>query len=112
MNKEKYIITEKEINIRLDMYITSLNLNMSRSLAQKKIQNEEILVNGKKVKESYKLKENDEVEIKIVEPKETTLKAQDIPLKIIYEDNDIVIINKEKGMVVHPRKWKSRRNIS
>ena len=102
MNKERYIITEDDKNKRLDMYIASLNLDISRSLAQKKIQNEEVLVNGQKAKESYKLKENDIVEIFIVEPKETELKAEDIPLNIIYEDNDIVVINKEKGMVVHP----------
>ena len=102
MNKERYIITENDKNKRLDMYIASLNLDISRSLAQKKIQNEEVLVNEKKAKESYKLKENDIVEIFIVEPKETELKAEDIPLNIIYEDNDIVVINKEKGMVVHP----------
>ena len=102
MNKERYIITENDKNKRLDMYIASLNLDISRSLAQKKIQNEEVLVNGQKAKESYKLKENDIVEIFIVEPKETELKAEDIPLNIIYEDNDIVVINKEKGMVVHP----------
>ena len=102
MNKERYIITENDKNKRLDMYIASLNLDISRSLAQKKIQNEEVLVNGQKAKESYKLKENDIVEIFILEPKETELKAEDIPLNIIYEDNDIVVINKEKGMVVHP----------
>ena len=102
MNKEKYVVTEKEKNLRLDIYIASLNLDISRSMAQKKIKNKEILVNGKEEKESYKLKVGDEIEITFNEPKETKLKPQDIPLDIIYEDEDIIVVNKEKGMVVHP----------
>ena len=102
MYRKKYVVEENNKKLRLDIYIASLNLDISRSLAQKKIKNREILVNGKETKESYKLKPNDEVEIIINEPKETTLKAQDIPLDIIYEDNNILVINKAKGMVVHP----------
>ena len=79
MNKEKYVVTEKEKNLRLDIYIASLNLDISRSMAQKKIKNKEILVNGKEEKESYKLKVGDEIEITFNEPKETKLKPQDIP---------------------------------
>ncbi len=102
MDRKKYVVEETNKDLRLDIYIASLNLDISRSLAQKKIKNKEILVNGKEVKESYKLKANDEVEIIINNPKETTLKGQDIPLDIVYEDSDILVINKEKGMVVHP----------
>ena len=102
MDRKKYVVEETNKDLRLDIYIASLNLDISRSLAQKKIKNKEILVNGKEVKESYKLKVNDEVEIIINNPKETTLKGQDIPLDIVYEDSDILVINKEKGMVVHP----------
>lgn len=112
MDRKKYVVEETNKDLRLDIYIASLNLDISRSLAQKKIKNKEILVNGKEVKESYKLKVNDEVEIIINNPKETTLKGQDIPLDIVYEDSDILVINKEKGMVVHPRKWKSKWDFS
>ena len=63
---------------------------------------DQVLVNGKVSKTSYKTKLNDIVEIIIEEPKEVGLKAQDIPLDIIYEDDDIIVINKPKGMVVHP----------
>lgn len=61
-----------------------------------------ILVNSKKVKASYKVQVNDTITIHIAEPKETELIAQDIPLEIVYEDNDIIVINKPKGLVVHP----------
>lgn len=102
MNREKYVITENEKDLRLDIYIASLNLDISRSMAQKKIKNKEVLVNGKEEKESYKLKVGDTVEIILTEPKETKLKSEDIPLDIVYEDEDIIVVNKAKGMVVHP----------
>ena len=76
--------------------------DISRSMVQKLIKEENIKVNGKETKHSYKLKLNDEIEISIPEAKEIDLKAQDIPLDIIYEDDDIIVINKPKGMVVHP----------
>ena len=95
-------ITEQNINQRLDMYIASLDLDLSRSMVQKMIENRQVLVNDKVPKTSYKTKLNDIIKISIEEPKETTLKAQDIPLDIIYEDDDIIVVNKAKGMVVHP----------
>lgn len=95
-------ITEQNLNQRLDMYITSLDLDLSRSMAQKMIENNQVLVNEKPVKTSYKTKLGDNIKIEIVEPKMTEIKAQEIPLDIIYEDNDIVVVNKPKGMVVHP----------
>ena len=101
MNKV-FNITEQNNNQRLDMYIASLDLDLSRSMAQKLIENGQVLVNEKLPKASYKTKLGDKIEIEILEPKETNLKAQDIPLDIIYEDNDILVVNKQKGMVVHP----------
>ena len=95
-------ITEQNINQRLDMYIASLDLDLSRSMVQKMIENRQVLVNDKVPKTSYKTKLNDILKISIDEPQETTLKAQDIPLDIIYEDDDIIVVNKAKGMVVHP----------
>ena len=100
--KKQFNVTEKNINQRLDMYIASLDLDFSRSMAQKLIENGQVLVNGKLPKASYKTKLGDRVEIEILEPKETNLEAQDIPLDIIYEDDDILVVNKQKGMVVHP----------
>ncbi len=97
-----YNVTEELKNQRLDTYVASLDLDVSRSMAQKIIKQGNVSVNGKIEKESYKTKTGDQVEVRLEEPKETTLKAEDIDLDIIYEDDDIVVVNKEKGMVVHP----------
>ena len=99
MEKE-YII--KEDGIRLDKAIAELDPDISRMTVQKLIEDDKILVNGKKEKASYKVKINDKIVIEFEKPKESKLKAEEIPLNVIYEDNDIIIINKEKGMVVHP----------
>ena len=64
-----------------------------------------ILVNGKKAKASYKLQLNDKITIEEPEVKESKIEAEDIPLNIVYEDSDILVVNKQKGLVVHPRKW-------
>ncbi len=88
---------------RLDKYIAEKNSNYSRAIIQKMIVDEKVLVNGKKTKNSYKVTTGDVVTIENSEPKEDfKLKPQKINLDVIYEDNDIIIINKEKGMVVHP----------
>lgn len=98
---EKRIIADVN-NERLDSYISKSNLDLSRSMVQKLIKENRVFVNGKNEKESYKIKVNDNITIQIEEPKSSKLEAQDIPLNIIYEDNDIIVINKPKGMVVHP----------
>lgn len=105
MDEKIYNVTENEKNQRLDTYIASLDLDISRSNAQKKIKQQEILVNGMKSKDSYKLKNGDIVKIIFKDMLESKLKAQKIPLNIVYEDNDILVLNKAKGMVVHPRSW-------
>ena len=98
---EKRIIADVN-NERLDSYISKSNLDLSRSMVQKLIKENRVFVNGKNEKESYKIKVNDNITIQIEDPKSSKLEAQDIPLDIIYEDNDIIVINKPKGMVVHP----------
>ena len=85
MEEKKYIITENEQKQRLDTYVASLDLKLTRSQAQRMIKENSILVNGKISKESYKTKIGDEITIKIEPPKEAKLKPQDIPLDIIYE---------------------------
>ena len=89
-------------NVRLDMYIAQKNDKLSRSMIQKLIEDGEILVNGQTKKISYKVHTGDEIEINIPEPKETNIKPQNIPVEVIYEDSDIIVVNKPKGMVVHP----------
>ncbi len=102
MQEKIYTVNEKENNQRLDTYVASLDIHITRSMAQKLIKNNKILVNEKSQKESYKVKENDKIKIIIEPPKETEIKAEDIPLNVVYEDDDIIVINKQKGMVVHP----------
>ena len=92
----------ENVGKRIDSFIPMVQEDISRSMVQKLIEQKNIKVNGKETKHSYKLKLNDEIEIFVPEAKEINLKAQDIPLNVIYEDNDIIVINKPKGMVVHP----------
>ena len=90
-------------NCRIDKYIAEKNNKLSRAIIQKMIEEEKILVNGAKTKNSYKVTCGDIVTIEEMEAKEDLkLKPQKIDLDVIYEDEDIIIINKEKGMVVHP----------
>jgi len=95
-------VNEENVGKRIDSFIPMVQEDISRSMVQKLIEQKNIKVNGKETKHSYKLKLNDEIEIFVPEAKEINLKAQDIPLNVIYEDNDIIVINKPKGMVVHP----------
>lgn len=87
---------------RLDAYIATISQEITRTSAQRLIEQGQVLVNGKKQKVSYKVSEGDVITIEEIEPKEIELKAQDIPIEIIYEDEDIIVVNKPKGMVVHP----------
>lgn len=100
---KKYIINTENKNIRLDKALTILQNDLTRTMLQKLILEGKILVNGKAEKASYKTKENDVIEIpENIIPKEIELKAEDIPIDIIYEDEEIIVVNKPKGMVVHP----------
>ena len=95
-------IKAEESGIRIDAYLSKQDLELSRVAVQRLIEEEKILVNSKKIKQSYKVSTGDDIKIIIEEPKETKIKAEKIPLDIIYEDNDMIVINKEKGIVVHP----------
>jgi len=98
--KYKYVV--KEAGVRLDKYLSENNSDLSRAMLQKLIDAGKVLVNSKVVKASYKVSSGDVIEVFVEEPKESKLKLEEIPLNIVYEDNDIIVINKEKGMVVHP----------
>ena len=102
MEKKEYIIDASLVGIRLDKAISMKDSKLSRVAIQRMIEEENILVNDKKVKTSYKLSLNDKVTIIKEEPKEVEIKAEDIPLDVVYEDNDILVVNKQKGLVVHP----------
>ena len=94
-------ISEENVKIRLDVFVSSY-LGITRSNAQNLIDEGNVTVNGKVENKNYKLRLNDEVEIEESEPKILDVVAENIPLDIIYEDSDIVVINKPSGMVVHP----------
>lgn len=102
MDSKKYIVTNEMSQMRLDKAIVQKEPELSRASIQRLIEEEKILVNGKKVKASYKTELNDEITIFCEEPRETALQAEEIPLDIIYEDDDILVVNKQKGLVVHP----------
>lgn len=98
----KKIIVENNENIRLDSYIVTEDKDLSRATIQRLLEEGNILVNGAIKKNSYKVKKGDIIEINIPEVKKTKIEAQDIPIEIVYEDNDIIVVNKPKGLVVHP----------
>jgi len=98
----EFIVKKEEENTRIDSYLSRKNEDISRVAIQRLIEEEKILVNGKKVKPSYKIEEKDIITLDEQLPKEISLKAQEIPIEIIYEDKDIIVVNKPKGMVVHP----------
>lgn len=91
-----------DVGKRLDNFIVQNVDNLTRSYIKNLIDDELITVNGKKQKAGYSLKENDIINIQIPEDKEANIKPEDIKLNIMYEDDDILIVDKEKGMVVHP----------
>lgn len=97
---EKIVVDLEDM--RLDVYIVKKYNKLSRMMVQRLIENGNILVNGKRQKTSYKVQVGDEIELDIPEAKETEIKAEDIPIEVVYEDDDIIVVNKPKGMVVHP----------
>ena len=99
---EEIIVKQEELGKRLDSFIASKKNDITRTTAQRLIEKGNILVNNKKVKVSYKILENDVISIIPEEIKEVKIIPQEIPIETIYEDSDIVVVNKPKGMVVHP----------
>ena len=99
---KKLIINKEQAGNRIDKIISETGEVISRATVQRLIEEEKILVNGKTTKASYKVQVGDKIEIQEDEPQEIDMKPQEIPLDVIYEDDDIIAINKPKGMVVHP----------
>ncbi len=100
--KKRFEITEEGSGLRVDKYLSELLPEISRSHLQKIIKDGQVLANGKPVKANYKVAEGDQVELEIPEAVEPEIEAEDMPLDILYEDADVILINKPKGMVVHP----------
>jgi 23S rRNA pseudouridine1911/1915/1917 synthase len=105
LEKNTYIIDELNkdlIGLRIDKAVSLKDKDLSRAAVQRMIEEGNILVNSKNTKMAYKISLGDEITIIKEEPKEIEIKAEDIPLDIIYEDDDILVVNKQKGLVVHP----------
>ena len=98
----EFLVGEEEEGDRLDVYLSEQLGDMSRSYIQKIIKDKKVEVNNKIEKEKYLVKEEDKVKIEIPAPKLLEVIAQDIPIDIVYEDNDVLIVNKPQDMVVHP----------
>ena len=99
---ERFVVTYLEANNRLDKALSLFKSDISRSYIAKLIEEGKVLVNDKQEKSSYKVKENDVICLLDFEDKKSDIKEEDIPLDVVYEDDDIMIINKVQGMVVHP----------
>lgn len=98
-----YKVTSEEAGMRLDQYFSKQKPDLTRTFIQKLIKGGNVFVNNKKItKTGTKLKEGDELMITIPSIKEMGIVAEDIPLDIVYEDSDVVVVNKPSGMVVHP----------
>lgn len=101
MDEKILQVTEEAAGMRVDVYLTQA-LDISRSFAQQIVQRGEAQVNDNIVKAKYRLHDGDTVCIRMESPKEWTAEAENIPLAVIYEDADMIVINKARGMVVHP----------
>jgi 23S rRNA pseudouridine1911/1915/1917 synthase len=97
-----FIIEEDMEGERIDKFIPSVCENLTRSYVAKLIKEGLVSVNGKTVKASYSLSEGDKVEFEVPEAQEPSIEPEDIPLDILYEDEDVIVVNKPKNMVVHP----------
>ena len=87
---------------RLDIYLASQFEGWSRARLQRLIENEDVLVNGKVAKPSYKLREHDEIEVELIAPPADFFAPESIPIEIVYEDETLAVVNKPAGLVVHP----------
>lgn len=95
-------IDAHEAGARLDAYLASHVEDWSRARLQRLIEAEDVLVNGKPAKPSYKLREHDELEVELTAPSSTSFAPEPIPIEIVYEDETVVVVNKPAGLVVHP----------
>ena len=92
----------KDAGVRLDKYLSERPELPSRSYLQRLIEEGKVLVDKKPVKSNYRLQEGNEIAISVPEPKELSVEAEQMDLNIVYEDDDLLVVNKPKGLVVHP----------
>lgn len=100
-HQEQLVITENEAGMRADVALAQL-LDITRSNMQKLLEDGRVMRGSKVLKSNYKLKNGDEIIVDLPEPEPLDVQPENIPLDIIYEDDDVVVVNKARGMVVHP----------
>uniref|UniRef100_UPI0006D2AF92 RluA family pseudouridine synthase n=1 Tax=Clostridium sp. NkU-1 TaxID=1095009 RepID=UPI0006D2AF92 len=99
---QEFVVAPEEAGVRIDRYLSGQCQDISRSYLQKLLKEQSVLVEEKPVKSNYKVNAGDRISLTLPEIREPEIMPENIPLDIIYEDKDIILINKPKGMVVHP----------
>lgn len=102
MENLSFNINSEEEGQRIDKYLSTMIDGKSRSFVQGLIDEKKVKANSKVVKSNYKLKKGDIIEVEVPEPVELNVSAEEMDLDIVYEDEDVLVVNKEKGIVVHP----------
>jgi len=102
IKKLTYLVSADETGLRLDKFLHQRLTNYSRTFHQKLIEQKNVTVNGKTVKPSFAVSQGDCIEVNVPIPDETEIQPQNIPLSIVYQDQDIIVIDKPAGIVVHP----------
>lgn len=97
-----FVVSEEDQDVRIDKYLAGCMEHLSRSYLQKLLKSGDVLANGRPVKSSYHVSEGERISCHVPEAVEPEILAEPIPLEILYEDSDVILINKPKGMVVHP----------
>src|ERR1043166_7765509 len=98
----RFQFVAEDAGVRIDSYWATRVAGWSRARLQRLIEAEDVLVNGKPAKPSYKLRENDELEVDLIAPTATSFTPEPIPIEVVYEDDTLVVVNKPAGLVVHP----------
>ncbi len=99
---QEFVVAPEEAGVRIDRYLSDQCQDISRSYLQKLLKEQSVLVEEKPVKSNYKVNAGDRISLTLPEIREPEIMPEEIPLNIVYEDKDIILINKPKGMVVHP----------
>lgn len=102
MEKRLIIVNEQDQGLRIDKYLANIFNDKSRSFIQGLIERKNVKINNKVLKSNYRLKNTDEIEIIIPEPEILSVEPENISIDVVYEDEDVIIVNKSQGMVVHP----------
>jgi 23S rRNA pseudouridine1911/1915/1917 synthase len=103
LDTQKFVIDEIDEDTRLDLYLSKQLEDMSRSYIQKLIEKGNVKINNQEIKtKKYKVIENDEIIIEIPQPEVLKIESENIPIEMVYEDDDLLVVNKPQGMVVHP----------